>query len=151
MKLRTISFVLLNLAVIKAAEDKGNPDSLSAYRDRYFVNRPQPLIAEESTKSEETLKTSASNDSPQPSQQPPVSGDNKPPRFSIGLGVLAPSYSQKFGTDGKTKLDFNSEKDGAFSYSLTNVNHPQQQIQSASQTKDDKRDDKVSVTQPTKL
>jgi len=144
MNLRTISFVLLNLAVIRAAEDKSDSDSLSAYRDRYFVNRPQALIAEESTKSEETLKTSATNNSPQPSQQPPVK-DDKPPRFSIGLGVLAPSYSQKFGTDGKTKLDFNSEKDGAFSYSLTNFNHPQQP-QSAAQVKDDKRDDKPSDT-----
>lgn len=36
----------------------------------------------------ELLKTSAS--------------DNKD-CFSIGLGVLSPSYSQKFGTDGKTK------------------------------------------------
>jgi len=46
-------------------------------------------------------------------------------KFSIGLGVLSPSYSQKFGEDGKTKLDFNSEK-GGFSYSLTNVVHPHQ-------------------------
>jgi len=52
------------------------------------------------------------------------SSDNKE-TFSIGLGVLSPSYSQKFGEDGKTKLDFNSEQ-GGFSYSLTNVVHPAQ-------------------------
>lgn len=59
------------------------------------------------------------------------STDNKPststtddkPRFSIGLGVLAPSYSQKFGADGKTKLDVDSKQDGSFSYSLSNLNH----------------------------
>lgn len=45
------------------------------------------------------------------------------PKFSIGLGTLSPSYSQKFGNDGSTKLDFNSEKDG-YSFSLSNVNHP---------------------------
>jgi hypothetical protein len=38
--------------------------------------------------SADNLKTSAS--------------DNKD-TFSIGLGVLSPSYSQKFGADGKTK------------------------------------------------
>lgn len=51
-------------------------------------------------------------------------------KFSIGLGVLSPSYSQKFGEDGKTKLDFNSDK-GGFSYSLTNVVHPQSNSPSA--------------------
>lgn len=45
-----------------------------------------------STTSLDQLKTSAS--------------DNKD-SFSIGLGVLSPSYSQKFGEDGKTKLEFN--------------------------------------------
>lgn len=34
-------------------------------------------------------------------------------------------FAQKFGEDGKTKLDFNSDK-GGFSYSLTNVVHPHQ-------------------------
>lgn len=41
------------------------------------------------------------------------------PRFSIGLGVLAPSYSQKF--DGNGRLDFNQEENGGFSFSLNNV------------------------------
>src|SRR5258708_3626967 len=49
--------------------------------------------------------------------------DDLPPRFSIGLGVLAPSYSQKFGDDGKIKLDYNQEK-GGYSYSLSNLVHP---------------------------
>lgn len=44
------------------------------------------------------------------------------PKFSLGLGTLSPSYSQKLGPDGRTKLDFNQEKNG-FSYSVSNVNH----------------------------
>lgn len=48
---------------------------------------------------------------------------NHSPRFSIGLGVLSPSYSQKFGDDGKIKLDFNQGK-GSYSYSLSNIIHP---------------------------
>ncbi|KAH8020689.1 hypothetical protein HPB51_002638 [Rhipicephalus microplus] len=38
--------------------------------------------------------------------------------FSIGLGVLSPSYRQKIGPDGNTKVDFNQEKDG-FSFSVS--------------------------------
>lgn len=53
-----------------------------------------------------------------------LASEKEEEKFSIGLGVLSPSYSQKFGEDGKTKLDFNSDK-GGFSYSLTNVVHPQ--------------------------
>ncbi|EEC14129.1 conserved hypothetical protein [Ixodes scapularis] len=41
--------------------------------------------------------------------------------FSIGLGVLSPSYSQKIGVDGSTKVDFNQEKSG-FSYSVSSGN-----------------------------
>ncbi len=47
--------------------------------------------------------------------------DGSEPRFSIGLGVLAPSYSQKL--DGNGRLDVNQDKNG-FSYSLNNVVHP---------------------------
>jgi hypothetical protein len=47
--------------------------------------------------------------------------DGSEPRFSIGLGVLAPSYSQKL--DGNGRLDVNQDKSG-FSYSLNNVVHP---------------------------
>jgi hypothetical protein len=46
--------------------------------------------------------------------------DGSEPRFSIGLGVLAPSYSQKL--DGNGRLDVNQDKSG-FSYSLNNVVH----------------------------
>ncbi|XP_074601563.1 uncharacterized protein LOC141855417 [Brevipalpus obovatus] len=52
------------------------------------------------------------------------------PKFSIGLGTLSPSYSQKLGPDGRTKLDFNQEKNG-FSYSVSNVNHHQLQTGSS--------------------
>lgn len=46
-----------------------------------------------------------------------LAGDDKD-SFSIGLGVLSPSYSQKIGPDGSTKVDFNQEKSG-FSYSVS--------------------------------
>lgn len=52
-----------------------------------------------------------------------VAKEEKEPRFSIGLGVLAPSYTQKFDDAGKTKLEYNQEK-GGWSYSLSNANHP---------------------------
>ncbi|KAH7946967.1 hypothetical protein HPB52_006442 [Rhipicephalus sanguineus] len=46
-------------------------------------------------------------------------GDDKDDdSFSIGLGVLSPSYRQKIGPDGNTKVDFNQEKDG-FSFSVS--------------------------------
>lgn len=48
-----------------------------------------------------------------------LAGDDA--KFSIGLGVLAPSYSQKFGDSGS--LDVNQEKNG-FSYTLNNQGHP---------------------------
>lgn len=60
---------------------------------------------------------------PRQHQERPTEADDEP-RFSIGLGTLAPSYSQKFGVDGATRLDFNHRKDG-FSYSLTNHHHPE--------------------------
>ncbi|XP_074601809.1 uncharacterized protein LOC141855607 isoform X3 [Brevipalpus obovatus] len=63
----------------------------------------------------------------QPRERPrslPPSESSDEPRFSIGLGTLAPSYSQKFGVDGRTRLDFNHRKDG-FSYSLSNNHHPE--------------------------
>ena len=47
--------------------------------------------------------------------------DGKEPRFSIGLGVLAPSYSQKLAGNGR--LDVDQNKNG-FSYTLNNVPHP---------------------------
>lgn len=59
----------------------------------------------------------------QPTRQEQAESDDEP-RFSIGLGTLAPSYSQKFGLDGSTRLDFNHRKNG-FSYSLTNHHHPE--------------------------
>lgn len=55
------------------------------------------------------------------------------PKFSIGLGTLSPSYTQKLGPDGKTQLDFNTDKNG-FSYSISNVNH-QSLTQSGSENK----------------
>jgi len=39
-----------------------------------------------------------------PNDDPKKSED--PTKFSIGLGVLSPSYSQRFGDDGKTYLTF---------------------------------------------
>lgn len=47
------------------------------------------------------------------------SSKNDEPRFSIGLGVLAPSYSQKLPGNGR--LDVNQESNGAFSFNLNNV------------------------------
>ncbi|XP_054158789.1 interleukin enhancer-binding factor 3-like [Oppia nitens] len=47
-------------------------------------------------------------------------GGGGAPKFSIGLGVLAPSYSQKF--DGSGTLDFNQDQNG-YSFSLNNVGH----------------------------
>jgi len=47
--------------------------------------------------------------------------DDSEPRFSIGLGVLAPSYTQKLAGNGR--LDVNQDKSG-FSYTLNNVVHP---------------------------
>lgn len=51
-----------------------------------------------------------------------VANRDDEPKFAIGLGTLSPSYSQKLGPDGRTKLDFNQEKNG-FSYSINNMNH----------------------------
>lgn len=56
------------------------------------------------------------------------------PKFSIGLGTLSPSYTQKLGPDGKTMLDFNTDKNG-FSYSISNVNHQSSLTQSGSENK----------------
>jgi hypothetical protein len=38
-----------------------------------------------------------------PKEEPKKPDDQK---FSIGLGVLSPSYSQKFGEDGKNNVNF---------------------------------------------
>lgn len=49
---------------------------------------------------------------------PPKNDD----KFSIGLGVLSPGYTQKFGN---TALDFNQDKNG-FSFTLSNNGHNNQ-------------------------
>lgn len=134
-----VTVVALNSHSVQAKDDKD--DKLSAYRERYFRRKSETTTEEATTErsdqDDDVLKLSASEQKNDQSSQPsqPVA-DDKPPRFSIGLGVLAPSYSQKFGSDGKTRLDFNSEKDGAFSYSLSNVQHP---VAALSQVKDDKK------------
>ncbi|XP_023226208.1 uncharacterized protein LOC111626913 [Centruroides sculpturatus] len=48
--------------------------------------------------------------------------------FSIGLGVLAPSYSQRVGPDGSVKVNFDQQKNG-FSYSVTNGASPTSNVQ----------------------
>lgn len=71
---------------------------------------------------------------PQQAQSPP-SLDQAPPhdppknedKFSIGLGVLSPGYTQKFGN---TALDFNQDKNG-FSFTLSNNGHSNQPQQPA--------------------
>jgi len=56
-----------------------------------------------------------------PPHNPPKNDD----KFSIGLGVLSPGYTQKFGN---TALDFNQDKNG-FSFTLSNNAHNNNQQQ----------------------
>lgn len=80
--------------------------------------RFRPSYMNKNDTSKDNLSSSSTDNKPSTSS----STDDKT-RFSIGLGVLAPSYSQKFGSDGKTKLDVDTKSDGSFSYSLSNLNH----------------------------
>ena len=87
------------------------------------MTRFRPSYMNKNDTSKDTLSSSSTDNKPSTSS----STDDKP-RFSIGLGVLAPSYSQNFGSNGKTKLDVDTKSDGSFSYSLSNLNHETQAI-----------------------
>lgn len=62
---------------------------------------------------------------PPATMQAPHSPPKNDDKFSIGLGVLSPGYTQKFGN---TALDFNQDKNG-FSFTLSNNGHNNQQPQ----------------------
>ncbi|XP_015782431.1 uncharacterized protein LOC107360312 [Tetranychus urticae] len=107
-----------NLELIAmASENSPHHSQRSSYRDHSHNQHHQQSRHQSQSHPEYRGKSSA------PPSRKPSSDYNDEPRFSIGLGTLAPSYSQKFGVDGKTRLDFDHRANG-FSYTLTNNHHP---------------------------
>lgn len=92
--------------------NNSSPSSIESSGESTLV--ASSLSATSSSSSKSSSKSSSSSEE----------DDSGEPRFSIGLGTLAPSYSQKFGLDGNTRLDFDHHNNG-FSYTLTNHHHPQ--------------------------
>lgn len=66
-----------------------------------------------------SVPTQVTQQAPSINQSPPHQPARNDDKFSIGLGVLSPGYTQKFGN---TALDFNQDKDG-FSFTLSNNGH----------------------------
>jgi len=120
-------FVVQLIAVCKATTDEPLGRNYRKNFNSYPVNNNGKILSTSDTKiSSVSYKPNESKfGSFSDGSNLKTAASEEEEKFSIGLGVLSPSYSQKFGEDGKTKLDFNSEK-GGFSYSLTNVVHPHQ-------------------------
>ena len=155
--------ILINLSEL-IAEEKGRfsnfyaaPDNLeliamasdhsphhSHHHSRSSSSPSRHNTHQSSPRSEFRGKSSPSSSSSSSSPRKPSHSEysNDEPRFSIGLGTLAPSYSQKFGADGQTRLDFDHRSNG-FSYSLTNNHHPEPQDQQSNYP-DSPHDSKVS-------
>ncbi|XP_053209268.1 uncharacterized protein LOC128393169 isoform X2 [Panonychus citri] len=113
--------IVLTINLNYAAEGKDEK-----FPNFYAAPANLELIAMDSQRStnQQSATSSSSSKSSSKSSSSSEEDDSGEPRFSIGLGTLAPSYSQKFGLDGNTRLDFDHHNNG-FSYTLTNHHHPQ--------------------------